>query len=103
MRVNTVGTAPVTPPEVRPDVGATRGVATVSAQTPRSEVPPVPASAPRAEPVQAPTTERRHNARRGDDRRKQQLPVLIDTRVAQRRRARRRAADAAPSNVDTEA
>jgi hypothetical protein len=104
MRVNTIGTAPVTPPEVRPEVGATRPVAPVGAQTPRPEVPPVPASAPRAEPAQASAaTERRRSARRADDRRKKQVPVLIDTRVTQRRKGRRRAADAAPSNIDIEA
>jgi hypothetical protein len=107
MRVDTIGTAPVTPPEVRPGVGATRAVAPVSAQTPRREVRPVPGSAPRAEALQTPPTtrdERRKDERRGDERRKRQLPVLIDTRVGPRRRGRRRTADAAPStNVDTEA
>ena len=104
MRVDTIGTPPVTPPEVRPQVGATRGVAPVGAQTPRPEVPPVPVSAPRAEPAQArAAVERRSGARRADDRRKKQVPVLIDTRVTQRRRGRRRAVDAAPSNIDIEA
>jgi hypothetical protein len=108
MRVDTIGTAPVTPPEVRPDVGATRAVAPVGAQTPRREVRAVPGSAPREEALQAPaTSERRRDDRRddrrGDERRKRQLPVLIDTRVGQRRRGRRRTADAAPSNIDTEA
>jgi hypothetical protein len=109
MRVDTIGTSPVTPPEVRPDVGATRAVAPVSAQTLRREVRAVPGSAPREEALQAPATserpgdQRRGDERRGDERRKRQLPVLIDTRVGQRRRGRRRTADAAPTNIDTQA
>lgn len=48
-----------------------------------------------------PTTERRDLDRRsGQDRRKQQLPVLLDTRVGERRRSQRREEDPAPSAVD---
>jgi hypothetical protein len=70
----------------------------------RGELPPLARSEAREASVQAlPAAERRQDVRRSVDRRKRQLPVLIDTRVAQRRRARRRVADAAPSTIDIEA
>ena len=104
MRIDPVAAPPVTPPDVRPDVGVTRRVAPVTAQTVRGELPPVAQSEAREASVQAPpAAERRQDVRRSVDRRKRQLPVLIDTRVSQRRRTRRRVADAAPSTIDIEA
>jgi hypothetical protein len=50
-----------------------------------------------------PSVERRQSRRRGNDRRKQQVAVLIDTRVDQRRNSRRRDEDDAPRRVDTQA
>ena len=46
-------------------------------------------------------TQRRDLERRtGEDRRKQQLPVLLDTRVGERRRTQRRVEDPPPPAVD---
>jgi len=53
--------------------------------------------------VPEPSVERRQSRRRGNDRRKQQVAVLIDTRVDQRRNSRRRDEDDAPRRVDTQA
>ena len=53
--------------------------------------------------TQAPIPERRRLERRGDERRKQKLPILLDMRVGPRRTSRRRAGDDAPASVDTKA
>ena len=53
--------------------------------------------------VPEPSVERRQSRRRGNDRRKQQVAVLIDTRVDQRRNSRRRDEDDVPRRVDTQA
>ena len=50
-----------------------------------------------------PSVDRRQSRRRGNDRRKQQVAVLIDTRVDQRRNSHRRDEDDAPRRVDTQA
>jgi hypothetical protein len=56
-------------------------------------------------PAQAeePAVERRLQERRGDERRKQKLPILLEMRVGPRRTARRRAGDGPPPSVDTKA
>jgi hypothetical protein len=51
--------------------------------------------------AQPPAVDRRRLGRRGDERRKQKLPVLLEMRVGPRRTARRRAGDDAPPSVDT--
>ena len=105
MRINTVGTPVVTPPERSVEVTATSAVARVDARTPGAAGTPArPVPAPVGEPVPVPVqAERRQQSRRGADRRQRQVAVLIDTRVAQRRAARRRAQDGAPDNIDVEA
>jgi hypothetical protein len=47
--------------------------------------------------------DRRATSRRGEDRRKQQVRVLVDMRVSQRRRQRRRDEDTPPPNIDVKA
>lgn len=105
MRINTIGTPVVTRPEASRAVGAAGAITPVQPRTPGSggaQQQPVPQGpAPVAQPVSVPA-ERRQQVRRGDDRRKRQLPVLIDTRVGQRRAQRRRAQDEAPSSIDVE-
>lgn len=52
-------------------------------------------------PRDAPQTQRRDVERRmGEDRRKQQMPVLLDTRVGERRKTQRRVEDPPPPAVD---
>jgi hypothetical protein len=92
----------------RPDArGPLRGVAPTQAVTPQSSLPqvPQPAAAERVEAAPPlPPVERRRNARRAGERRKQQLSVTLNTRVGQRRLSRRRAADSAASTaIDIEA
>jgi len=109
MRLNNVGPLIVTPVEPRTEVHNTRAVDPVRAYTPGEAAPearmPIPArdEAPSPEPV--PEVERRsqRSNRRGEDRRKRQIPVLIDTRVADRRAASRREEDTAPTHIDVEA
>ncbi len=104
MRLNAVPLSIVTPPETSPQVGDVRPTSPIGPQTPRPGANPPPLAQPGAEPVpQVPTEERRELSRRGQERRKQQAPVLIDTRVAERRRRRRRASDDALPAVDLEA
>ena len=103
MRINQISTPLVTRPEPE-------GPAEV---TPTAPVDPIePGSYPggrivaeRPDSVTAPqqVVKRRPGTRRTAERRKSQVPVLIDTRVAQRRTERRRAQDDAPSSVDVEA
>ncbi len=50
---------------------------------------------------ESPQTDRRATERRsGEDRRKQQIPVLLDTRVGERRKTQRRPEDPPPPAVD---
>jgi hypothetical protein len=108
MRINTIGTPVVTQPERSPEVGATRPVSPVQERTPQpgqsSPRPALATPAPGAPlmPVVPAEAERRREVRRGKDRRKQQVAVLVDTRVAQRRAKRRRAQDAALPSIDVE-
>lgn len=109
MRINTIGTPLVTVPEASPEVGAPRALTSVQGRAPGSQgaqqlpVPRAQAAAPAALlPVTA-QAERRGQVRRGEERRRRQVSVLIDTRVGQRRAQRRRAQDEAPPSVDVEA
>jgi len=104
VRINNVGPQVVIAPEVRGSVDQVRATAPVSSQTASTyaggrilvEEMQAQAGAP---PVQ----ERRQAPRRADDRRKQQVAVTIDTRVAQRRVERRRADDEPLSSIDISA
>jgi hypothetical protein len=105
MRINAIGTPPLTVPEVRSELGAAPRVNPVDPrpQTPPGAQPLLPLpeiSEPVLQPVQA---ERRGVERRATDRRQRQVPVLIDTRVSQRRVQRRRAEDEPPASIDVEA
>ena len=87
-------------------IGAqTAGVPARSAQPRRAGSDAIVSNAPTASvtAVPQPSVERRQSRRRGNDRRKQQVAVLIDTRVDQRRNSRRRDEDDAPRRVDTRA
>jgi hypothetical protein len=104
VRINTIGTPLVTRPDSPLQVEQTRAVTPVQARSPgtgESSPAPLPERAPvAAVAVQA---ERRQQVRRGEERRTRQVAVLIDTRVAERRAARRRAQDDAPPSIDIEA
>lgn len=106
MRLNAVPPPIVTPPEVRPEVGAVAGTRAIGAH-PSGSVISVPARPAPEEPAPAPVQEsageRRQLSRRSEDRRKRQLPVLLDMRVGPRRTSRRRAGDEAPPSVDVKA
>lgn len=107
MRLNNVGPLIVSPVEPRTEVHNTRAVDPVRAYTPGEGAPepPMPFPAREEAPAQEPVPEgerRQRSDRRGEDRRKRQIPVLIDTRVADRRAASRRDEDAAPSRIDVE-
>jgi len=106
MRLNAVPPSIVTPPEVRSEVGGVAGTRAIGAHASGSAIvmPARPAAeqAPPAQ-VQEPAGERRQLERRSEDRRKRQLPVLLDMRVGPRRTNRRRADDEAPLSIDTKA
>jgi hypothetical protein len=53
--------------------------------------------------IQPAPRERQEAPRRAQERRKEQLAVTIDTRVAQRRLSRRRASDEPPGSIDVQA
>jgi hypothetical protein len=76
-------------------VQALREGETSTPSPPAAELP-----GPLAKP---PEQERRQAVRRAEDRRREQVPVLVDTRVAQRRKSRRRRRDQRPSKIDVEA
>jgi len=106
MRINNVGPLIVTPTEPRTEVATTRAVDPVRAYSPgeASPEPPMPIPTREEAPAPAPEGERRQRSeRRGEDRRKRQIPVLIDTRVGDRRAAGRRTEDEAqPVRIDVE-
>jgi len=108
MRINNVGPLIVTPVEPRVEVPNARAIDPIRAYTPgeaqaREAVVPVPArdEAP-LEPVGEEKRSRQRSDRRGEDRRKRQVPVLIDTRVGERRASARRDEDAVPIHIDVE-
>lgn len=106
MRINEVGTLPITPVDSRPEIDAPRPVRTVDpvageGRQDGDRQPPLPEELP---PVTVPPTiDRRSGDRRVEERRKRQIPVLIDTRVADRRVARRRQDDPPPPSLKIEA
>ena len=110
MRINTVGTPPISPPEQSVEVAAARAARPVEQRSPgggQTSAPTQPGTLPArpqpAAPVVRPVERRQEDGRRGEDRRKRQVPVIIDTRVGERRAQRRRAADEAPPSVDVKA
>jgi hypothetical protein len=105
MRINSIGTPLVFPPEPSVEVGASRAVTPVQARTPgqQGEPRPMPVPAPLVAPAPARIDERRQQVRRGEDRRTRQVAVLIDTRVGQRRAQRRRAGDDPAASIDVKA
>jgi hypothetical protein len=106
MRLNAVPPAIVTPPEVRSEVGGVAGTRAIGAHPSGSAITvpvrPAPEETPPA-PVQESAAERRQLARRSEDRRKRQVPVLLDMRVGPRRTSRRRVDDEAPPSIDVKA
>jgi len=104
MRINDPPLAQVERPDMRGPLGAIAAVRPISPQTPAPAAPQtVPVERTEAPPAVAERAERRQRARRGEDRRKEQRSVMLDTRVAQRRLMRRRTEDVAPAAVDVEA
>lgn len=105
MRLNAVPPSTVTQPGIGSEIGGIAGARGVGAQgqgSPALRMPRPQPSEPAVEAqVQAPAADRRGLERRGDERRKQKLPILLDMRVGPRRTARRRADDGPPSSVDT--
>jgi len=101
MRINNAGPQVVISPEVRDSVYQLRAANPVSAQA-ASSYAGGRMLVESMEPRQAPPViaERREIPRRGDERRKQQVAVTIDTRVAERRIARRRADDEPAVSID---
>jgi hypothetical protein len=102
MMINDTRPVIIIPPEPRGPLAGVAAGSAVGAQAGNA--------APEAVPVgdQPPASaqiveERRQFARRAAERRKQKLQVLMDTRVSQRRGARRRAADEPSRSVDIEA
>lgn len=106
MRINT----PPPPVFTVPDSGAVQEVVTLRSVRPIGEEPgergrsappaPPPEPQPEAAPVEGPAEERRasDDTRRMEDRRKRQIPVLIDTRSGRdRRRSARRDSDPPPA------
>jgi hypothetical protein len=106
MRLNAVPPSIVTPPEARSEVSGVAGTRAIGAHASGSAIvmPARPAAegAPPAQ-VQEPAGERRQLERRSEDRRKRQLPVLLDMRVGPRRTNRRRADDETPPSIDIKA
>jgi len=104
MRINETPPITVTRPETRGPVAQVAGTSPVGSQNPGSAAagPNLPE---RDQPVQRPSTaaERRQAARRNDERRKQKLSVMMDTRIGQRRTVRRRNQDQAAASVDVQA
>jgi len=108
MRINNVGPLIVTPVEPRVEVGNARAIDPIRAYTPgeaqaQETVVPVPTreEAP-LEPIGEEERRKQRSDRRGEDRRKRQVPVLIDTRVGERRANARRDEDAVPVHIDVE-
>jgi hypothetical protein len=104
VRINNVGPQVVVPPEVRGPVDEVRATRPVNAQGAAAySGARILVETTGALPTQAVIHERRATPRRSDERRKRQLPVLIDTRVGERRTVRRRADDEPAPSIDVEA
>ena len=103
MRINETPPPIVTRPEPSTSVtGVSAGRAIGGQGNPAAQSVPVREQTP-PPPLPPVEAERRSYVRRAEERRKLQVRVMMDTRVAQRRTARRRAADDAPSSIDIEA
>jgi len=104
MRINETPPLIVTRPEPASSITGVSAGTSVGAQgSPATQTVPVREQAPPQPPPQLEAAERRAYVRRAEERRKLQVRVLMDTRVSQRRTARRRAEDDAPASIDTEA
>lgn len=104
MRLNIAPQSGVTPTETRPRVGAVRAAKPVGPQTAGSgATAPASTESAKVPAAPVPVAERRAGGRRGNDRRQNRVAVLIDTRVGDRRKRRRRVSDEAPAAVDLEA
>ena len=101
MRINETARLPVTRPDSKGPIAGVTAATPVGSQSPMPSEPGQNLPG-RIEP-RTPVEERRIYVRRSDERRKSQVQVLMDTRVAQRRLARRRAADQAPTSIDVQA
>lgn len=86
---------------IGPVAGVTAASA-VGAQSGNSAAQSLPIGTEAPPPAQM-VEERRQFVRRAEERRKQKRQVLMDTRVSQRRGARRRAVDDPPASIDIEA
>jgi hypothetical protein len=102
MRINTVAPNIVTVPELAPQVADVARPTAIGPQTPSGAgyVQQAPGPQQPAQPA-VPAEERRLLARRGTERRKRQVAVLLNLRVGQRRTLRRRSGDEAPPSIDT--
>lgn len=104
MRINNVGPQVFIPPEVRGSVDQVRATQPINSQGAAAYAGGrILVESMEVQQAPAVVQERRQTPRRADDRRKQQIPVLIDTRVAQRRTMRRRADDEPAPSIDVEA
>jgi hypothetical protein len=104
MRINNIGPQVVVAPEVRGSVDGVRATQPVNSQAAAAySGGRILVESMELQPAQTVIEERRQAARRADDRRRKQAAVLIDTRVSQRRTARRRANDGPPGAVDIQA
>ena len=105
MRINETPPLNITRMDSGSPVTEVAGVSAIGSQGQGAAAPgPIPYG--RDQPMQASPTaeERRQASRRNEERRKRQLKVLMDTRVRQRRTARRRNQDLPPdSSVDIQA
>jgi hypothetical protein len=104
MRINETPPSIVTRPATTSSViGVSAGAAVGGQGNPAAQAVLVREQTPAPAPVPPVEAERRAYVRRSEERRKLQVRVLMDTRVGQRRTARRRAADETPASIDVEA
>jgi hypothetical protein len=105
MRLNAVPPSSITRPEVSAEVGGVAATHAIGSRGAGATVVVTERPAEQSAPAQtpAPPVDRRGNERRGDERRKQKLPILLEMRVGPRRTGRRRAGDEAAPSIDTKA
>jgi hypothetical protein len=105
MRLNAVPPSSVTQPGASSEIGGVAAARPIGAQASGAVLvsPQGPSEQTATAQTDAPAVERRRLGRRGDDRRKQKLPILLEMRVGPRRTARRRTGDEPPPSVDTKA
>ena len=104
MRLNNVGPQVVIAPGVRDSVDQVRAASPVSPQSASAYTGGrILVENMEVQQIQPALRERQETPRRAQERRKEQLAVTIDTRVAQRRLYRRRASDEPPGSIDVSA